>query len=171
MTDFSQRASLLRPRKSKQLSILVGCLCFAWGGVLMLRQHDNVGYLCLGFFGVGACVMAANMLPQSAYLKIESDGFIVCNLFRRRRTRWLDVAEFGVFKLRGKSMVGWNYAGSYVGPAKLRSFNKGLTGYEAALPDTYGLKAHELADVLEGARAGCSTTESSASLLNGKTVW
>jgi hypothetical protein len=45
-------------------------------------------------------------------------------------------------------MVMFNYVKSYQRTPKLRSFNTALTGFEAGIPDSYGLRHEDLADLL-----------------------
>ena len=50
-------------------------------------------------------------------------------------------------------MVMFNYAESYQHSPKLRAFNTELTGFEAAIPDSYGLRHEDLADLLNRYKA------------------
>lgn len=42
-------------------------------------------------------------------------------------------------------MVGFDFVDGYRGSDRLRGINRNLSGFQAALPDTYGLKAAALA--------------------------
>ena len=42
-------------------------------------------------------------------------------------------------------MVGWNYSPEFSKSQRLRRVNTALAGTEAALPDTHGMSAEELA--------------------------
>jgi hypothetical protein len=52
-----------------------------------IAQHDAgvIGWLCVLFFGLGAVVFAAQFAPGACYLRIRSDGFRFCSLFRKSR--------------------------------------------------------------------------------------
>ena len=50
-------------------------------------------------------------------------------------------------------MVMFNYAESYQGALAVRRINAALTGFEAALPDSYGLRPEELADLMNSYKA------------------
>jgi hypothetical protein len=86
--------------------------------------------------------------PRSSYLTIEDGGFKYCSLFRHHMIQWSDVSRFGVLAVPGKTMVGFNYSASYGRAPKARAISVALSGFEAALPDTYGLTAEELARLL-----------------------
>jgi hypothetical protein len=169
MLDIAQVPILLRPSRTKQVALLVICLAFTVGGALMARGGEKLGYFCSLFFGLGFCLLVANMSPNAAYLRIEQDGFTVCSLFRARTVPWSAVEEFGTFQLKSTRMVAWNYVSSYKTKAGLRGLNRGLTGFEAALPDTYGFKATDLAEQMEALRVRYSQgRDSSVVLLNGQ---
>lgn len=46
-------------------------------------------------------------------------------------------------------MVGWNYAPGSKAKGRMCGFTKAVSGYEAGLPDTYGLKLEQLVEALE----------------------
>jgi len=50
-------------------------------------------------------------------------------------------------------MVMFNYVESYSRSPKLRRFNTEITGFEAAIPDSYGLRHEDLADLLNRYKA------------------
>lgn len=94
------------------------------------------------------------MLPGASYLKIMNDGFEFSALYPRHLVRWKDVEEFAVMthKYLGlitvNKMVGWNYVPGSGNRHAGRSFNKAITGIEAGLPDTYGLKVDDLLAIM-----------------------
>lgn len=45
-------------------------------------------------------------------------------------------------------MVGFNYSAEYRRAPKARAVSKALAGFEGGLPDTYGFRAKELAQIL-----------------------
>jgi len=45
-----------------------------------------------------------------------------------------------------------NFTPDFVTTGHARTIAQSLSGYEAALPDTYGMKAQELADLMECVR-------------------
>ena len=111
-----------------------------------------VGWASIVFFGMCAMLIPLQFLPGASYLHLASEGFTYCNAFRAHTVRWEDVQEFGVMRVQHNRFVGWNYTPDYQARAALRSFSKSIAGYEACLPDTYGLKVEKLAEVLETLR-------------------
>ncbi|MFN8005874.1 MAG: hypothetical protein U0V70_02355 [Terriglobia bacterium] len=144
---------LLRPRALKFIVLAIFSFGLFWVGVWMIRDGDAWGWLCAGFFGLCFLVFMALMHPKASYLELTPEGFTICSLFRAQSFRWADVAKFEVGLTMGKKMVMFNFVESYSRSPKLRSLSSGLTGFEAGLPDSYGLKYEELAELMNQFRA------------------
>jgi hypothetical protein len=142
----------LRPSRRKMAVLFVLCLLFVLGGIFMIRHGDKWGYLCCGVFGLGLPVFGLQFHPQAAYLHLAPEGFTICCLFRAYTVRWGDVRKFGVVTIALNKMVGLNFRPEYVASGRARGISKELSGYEGALPDTYGMKVQELVDLMERLR-------------------
>ncbi len=118
----------------------------------MVRDGKLMGYFCGGFFALGLPVFALQFHPKAAYLHLAPDGFTFCSLFRAHTVRWTHVGEFAVICVGPNRMVAWNFTPDYPATGRARAISKSLSGYEAALPNTYGMKPHELADLLDSLR-------------------
>ena len=129
--------------------MLVGSLLFVAAGFWMLSDSPVTSYLSIVFFGLCTLVFGISLLPNSSYLRLAREGFTVCSMFRSRFIDWRHVGEFGVTRIGLKNMVGWNPSHS---PSNLGKANKAMCGYASALPDTYGMKAEDLADLLNRLR-------------------
>jgi len=152
LTELTPLPIVLRPRRTKLLLLLVVCLAFVAAGWMMVRDGEKMGYVCSALFVLGGLVFAVNLHPSAAYLRLEETGFTFCNLFRAHTVLWRDVRNFDVWKTRGNRMVTWNFVASYCGGGRARSLSRAVSGFDAGLPDTYGLKAAELADVMNTLR-------------------
>ena len=141
----------LHPKRSKMLLLFLLCSAFTAGGILMIRDGAKAGWFVAGFFSLGILVPLLQLFPKSSFLTVDEDGIEFAGLFRKCRLKWRDISEFGVYSRKSIGIgmtVGINYSGSYERYPKLRAANKALVGFEAALPDTYGLPAAELASLL-----------------------
>lgn len=114
----------------------------------MIGDGDRLGWLEIFFFGSGFIVFCVSMLPGSAYLKLDSNSFTFCSLFRPHTLRWDEVEAFGVTTIALRKMVAFNFSELHGGHRRMRKISSVLSGYEAALPDTYGRKAEELAALM-----------------------
>ena len=132
------------------LLMLLGSLVFVAAGIWMLPDYPVSGYLSITFFGLCALIFCVNLLPHSSYLRLTCEGFTVCSTFRSRSIEWRHVGTFGVTRIgTRKMMVGWDPSHSV---SKLGNANKVMCGYASALPDSYGMKAEELAELLNRLR-------------------
>jgi len=144
----TDRTILLRPKLTKWLVIALGSLAFVLIGIWMVRSRERFGWLGIVFFGLCLSVSLICILPKASYLQLTPDGFTICSLFRAHTIRWEDVTGFGVGRVFTTKMVMFNYVESYRRSPKLRLLNTELTGFEAAMPDSYGLRHEDLADLL-----------------------
>ena len=145
----------LRPPLYKAFVLLAVCCGFVAVGVWMVKSGEEMGYLCAGFFGLGIPVSLVQMLPGSTGLRIDASGFTVTNLYRKWAVPFSDIQEFFVVVLpasrrRGvlNEMVGFNYVPGYDRARAGRALAQALANCEGALPDTYGMKAREMVDLL-----------------------
>jgi hypothetical protein len=127
------------------LPMLLGALVFVAVGVWVVSFEPVIGYLSIGFFGLCAVAFGVNLLPNSSYLRLTREGSTVCTMFRSRSGAWREVNKFGVNRIGVRNIVGW--APSH--PAsKFDNTARVITGYASTLPETYGLTAEELAELL-----------------------
>jgi hypothetical protein len=141
-------AVTLYPSRKKWLLVLVGSALFAVGGFWMIKTGDGRGWLVLIFFGLAAVVAAAAMLPGAGGLALDRDGFEATNLFRRHRTLWQDSTGFQAARIPPARQMWVVYDDVTQSTRSIAKFNVGIVGRNAALPDTYGLSADDLAQLM-----------------------
>src|SRR5262249_49776750 len=90
--------------------------------------------------------------PRSSFLTLTPDGLTVASLFKQHFVPWSHVQEFVPARIGPNKVVGWNYTSEYRGQANLRRFNVATSGVEGGLPDTYGMSAEALCDMLNELR-------------------
>jgi hypothetical protein len=129
------------------------CATFVAMGLWFARSHRWIGYPLAGLFGLGIPVAIIMLLPGSTYLRIKEDGLTINNLFRKRLFPWDVIDEFLVVELKRRgvnvgTIVGFNFVQSYERFTSGRRFAKAVNQCEVALPDDYGMKVEELAELL-----------------------
>jgi len=159
---------LFHPSRVKWVGVFFLSLAFMLAGVWILdNAHSfmdrSMAWLCIVFFGLGYAVATVSLIPSSSYLLIDGEGIRYCSLWRGRSYRWSDIETFGVAEIQMMNhglrqrhrMVGFTFSATYHGQGKLKSLRElstKLSGYEAALPDTYGWDCQKLADYLNQQR-------------------
>lgn len=148
---------VLHPSRRKHVLFLGLSLVFVGTGLAMGLSggaRSGIGWFSVAFFGLGALTFAANLIPGSSCLVLETEGFSARTLWRNQFVPWEAVEEFGVIVIAGNQMVAWTFAPGRpeAATASARS-SYAFCGYHASLPDTYGMDAGELALVMEAWRA------------------
>ena len=146
------RPVTLYPSRRKWLLVLAGCAVFTAGGIAMVRSGDQTGWFVLAFFGLGAIVAGVAMLPGAGRLTFDRDGFEAKTLFRSHRARWADATGFIAVGIPPSMQRMVCYDDASVIPGALASANVAITGRNAALNDTFGLSADDLAQLMIGWR-------------------
>jgi hypothetical protein len=142
---------VLRPSKKKLIWFLLVSLAFVAVGLQMISHGEFLGgWLGVLFFGSGGVVFGIQLVPGASYLRISSEGFAVCTLFRRHPiVSWKEASAFRVALVppRRTKMVLYDRA-SGAPQRAARRINQFLVGADEGLPDTYGMKPQDLADFL-----------------------
>ena len=150
-----QNEVVLRPSRWKLAVQSAAALVFVAAGVVTIAKGAGLaGVLATLFFALCAAVFLAQLAPGASYLLITPEGFSFCTLFRKSAfMRWDDVGEFRAVRLPpfGRKIVMFDTGGSSM--RGLRALNRALAGASAGLPDTYGMKARELAETMNTWRA------------------
>jgi hypothetical protein len=129
-----------------------GSSVFVSIGLWLLPRDSFNFFACIIFFGLCASVGLVGLLPNSSYLTLTEQGFQFASLFRKHFVAWSNVRLFVPVKIQFHSMVGWNYSPDFQEWKRLRGVNTAIAGVQAALPDTYGMPAEQLADLMNQLR-------------------
>ncbi len=135
----------LTPSKKKALLLALISLAFLAIGWQMVEKQVLIGQVLVVFFGIGTVVSLFPLIPGSFYLKLTNEGFEVCKCFRKSFTRWDEVGNFTVSYTSTSKFVVFNYTDR---SRKKARTSQALAGFDAALPDSFGLKVEELADLM-----------------------
>lgn len=147
---------VLHRDKGRAALYLSVCLAFVIIGVTQVAGHkaNMVGWSCVLFFGICAAVFLVQFFPDASYLRLRSDGFIFCSLFRKSPLiLWRDVSDFRVVRLppTGKALVVFDWRAA---PNRsVRKLNRQLVDATDGLPDTYGLQPEQLAAYMNAWRS------------------
>jgi len=137
-----------------------GSALFTAGGVWMIFDaassdlyHRTIGILTVIFFGVGILISVIQLLPGAGWLRLDENGFEATSFFfRRQRYRWTDSSDFSDFS----DFSAWGIPLAIVvfralkrGPGVLKKVSASVTGgRNCSLPDTYGMRACDLARLM-----------------------
>jgi hypothetical protein len=138
----------LAPSRLKWVLILLGCAGFVAIGILLMPKSEAMTWFAIVFFGVGTAVALVMLMPGAGGMKLDGAAFEFTSLFRSHSVPWRDATGFmaGTIPRAGKMMVFFDDARAR-GKA-LGQLNVSMTGRNAAVPDTYGLSADDLASLM-----------------------
>lgn len=144
---------LLPSRRRAILGLLFATLL----GALGLRiQHPVGAAFFVGISAVGLLSYGTQLIPSLAYLRLTQDGFSYRFGRRRGSVQWLEVDRFDVRDVPGwysrLKFVEWTYARQYKELPSTEGRRYTFGGGSGVLPDTYGMKAEELVDLMNGLR-------------------
>ncbi len=105
-------------------------------------------WLAFLFFSICSIIFILQLVPGSSYLKINAEGIETVTLFRKSFIPWNAIKEMGVLRMNMQTMIGINFSPKYIKAEKGKMLSRNLSGWEGALPSTYGMKADKLVELL-----------------------
>lgn len=138
----------LYPSRRRWLLMVVGCLLFAVG-VWVTGNGNWNSWLGVGFFTFGAIISGIMMLHGAASLTLDAQGFAMTNLYRGNRWQWQDAAGFEAETLPRSWQKFVAFDNAKMQNSTWARINHALfSKHNAALGDTYGLSAVDLAKLM-----------------------
>lgn len=137
----------LFPSRTKWWVMIIGGGAFAVG--TLVNFGGSTGAMSIAALtGCFAAIGAIMLLPGANALRLDAQGFQVVHFFGSKRFRWSEVSDFGVCSLgQSGEVVAFKAAA-----ARLNIWEKvngALLGDKNAyLPDTYGMTAEDLAQLM-----------------------
>ena len=111
------------------------------------------GIFVTATFGFGTMIGVTMLLPGASSLRLDGDGFEITKLFfLRQRYSWLDVSDFVVWGMFSNRMVVFKAEKPRLGVYERISAAMAGGGRNGYLPDTYGMAADDLAQLVTGWR-------------------
>lgn len=143
-----EEIKILRPNPIKTIAFLIVGALFVVIGFYLMEENPFMAWIAIIFFGSGVIVFAIQLMPDSSILKLSNDGFEVKNLFKSDFTKWSDVNQFRVGYAGQTKMVMFDFSRDHKKHNVGKKVAKFLSGNEGALPETYGMKAKDLSELM-----------------------
>ncbi|MFT3726131.1 MAG: hypothetical protein QM773_21400 [Hyphomonadaceae bacterium] len=139
----------LRPDRLRWLVVFLICAGFVAIALWLGPEKDPLLFWGGGgFFLLGALIAVPSMLGVGSNLKLDRKGFACRTLFRTFRREWRDCSVFYPVRIGMRKFVGFSTPQDEAAHPGLSSFNRTTVGASGMLPDTFGLSADGLADLL-----------------------
>lgn len=136
------------PSPEKWLKLTLGSALFTAIGIAMMLKAAPFGIFVTASFGVGTMIGITMLLPGANSLRLDGDGFEITKFFfLRQRYSWLNVSDFVVWGMFQNRMVVFKAEKPRLGVYERinAAMAGGRNGY---LPDTYGMSAAELVQLM-----------------------
>lgn len=143
---------VLVERRSRSARLLVTCLVLVAGSLLTVATNGPAaGWIGLVFFLPCTGVFMFNLVKPPRLI-LTREGFRFINLWRKSALfEWHRARDFHPFSVAwGTTLIAFTYDGDAARwHGLLARANRALSDGNAALPTTYGMKPHDLANLLE----------------------
>ncbi len=145
---------MLKPDRLRWLLVFLIAIGFVaiaiWLGP---EQQPVVFWGAGGFFLVCALIAAPLMFGVGANLALDRDGFVCRTLFRSFRREWRECSAFYPVRVGFRQFVGFTTQQDETANPQLAAANRAMIGASGMLPDTFGLDADGLSDLMNRFRA------------------
>lgn len=135
------------PNRAKLVLFAVGCSVGAMFGVWLCTLAPILGGLFAAMCGLVLVGVAIQLLPNSSYLEIRSDGFTMRGFYRDHSYRWEDIQAFFPISIHGNRMTAVTFTPEFAGHVWGRNLSQAMAGCDGAIPE-YGVPADKMADIL-----------------------
>lgn len=144
----------LKPDRVRWLFVFLVSVGFVTIAVWLGPERDPVLFWGAGgFFLLCALIAAPLMFGVGSNLKLDRQGFACRTLFRTFRREWRDCSVFFPVSAGLRKFVGFSTPQDESTHPALMAFNRGVVGASGMLPDTFGLSADSLSDLMNRFRA------------------
>lgn len=145
---------ILHPSRPRAILYLLFCTLLGAFGVQI--EHPVGAAFFVAFSAIGLLVFGMQLVPALAYLRLTQEGFSYRFGRRRGSVRWSEVDRFDVREALGwytrLKFVEWIYVRRYEELPSATGRRYSFGGGSGVLPDTYGMKAEALVELMNGLR-------------------
>ena len=144
----------LKPNRLSWLFIFLISAAFVAIAVWIGPEEDpTLFWFAGGFFLLCALISTPLMLGVGSRLILERDSFTCRTLFRSFTRQWRECSDFHPVYAGLRRYVGFTTQQDEAAHPNLAAVNRALVGASGMLPETFGISAEELADLMNGFRA------------------
>lgn len=138
------------PKKWQMCLFVAGSFVLV-GISMILMNGDFLSWFVTLFFMLVAGVALLQLFGTGSYLELDADTFTVTNIGRRTTERWEDCANFKAYRISRVEQVAYDRVRDV--DTHLGEMNRSISGRSSGLPDTFGMSARDLADLMNAYQA------------------
>lgn len=144
-TIGSHRVLHADPKKWR-LVATIGGVFVAIGIAMLIIEGDFLAWFVTLFFLLVAGVGLVQLFGVGSHLELNADTFVVTNFGRRTTERWDECANFNAYRISRVEQVAYDRARDV--DTHMGEMNRSISGRSSGLPDTFGMEAVKLADLM-----------------------
>jgi hypothetical protein len=138
----------LKPDRLRWLLVFAICVGFVAISLWIGPSDPMMFYGAGGFFLLCGLVAVPLMVGVGSSLELDREGFACRTLFRTFRRRWRDCSAFHPVTTGLRKYVGFSSQEDEAAHPRMAPASRAVIGATGMLPETYGLSADELADLM-----------------------
>lgn len=135
---------IFRASRKKAAFLLLLSICLVVLGIFVTTEKPILGWLSIGFFGLGIPASIFMMLTNSSYLKLDHEGFEIVAMSRKFKAKWTEVEVFETGEIYGNKVISIVYSHQYNKQQTGRAIASALSGMEGAIADHYVVPIEEI---------------------------
>lgn len=141
----------LRAKKLKYIIILLILLLFLIIGIMLVLDGELIGWALVIFLGTFAFLDGMVLCSSYPYAVLTPEGYTICGTLRSSSAKWTDFKD---------ARARWHYIGravmvKYSESCKGSALGKAVRALSfdlAVIPETFGLKAEDFAELMNKMR-------------------
>jgi hypothetical protein len=145
---MKEETKILKPKRLKTIGLLLICILFVIAGIFLIEKNSFRAWLGIIFFSLCMVLFVIQLIPNSSHLKLTKNGFEIRSLFKSNYTKWSDVEVFKTGYVGQNKMVMFDFSKEHKKHNIGKKIAKFLASNEGSLPNTYGMKATDLAELM-----------------------
>ena len=150
LTAGDYRILYADPKKWQMCLFVAGSFVLI-GISMILMNGDFLSWFVTLFFLLVAGVALLQLFGTGSYLELDADTFTVTNIGRRTTERWEDCANFTAYRISRVEQVAYDRVRDV--DTHLGEMNRSISGRSSGLPDTFGMTASDLAELMNAYQA------------------
>lgn len=142
-----KQEKIFEPCPAKLLLAVVGCGLFVLAGLVIGSTHPWLTKATVLLFGAFGVIGLVKLVKGKGLLRLDQNGFEFDGLFVRHRYRWKDIESISMMKVRGVSVLAFNFRKGHPRRSEFwRSFTG--SGMDGTLGNAYTVPLNDVCDTM-----------------------
>lgn len=134
------------PCPGKLLLAVVGCGLFVLVGLSIGSANPLLDRATVLVFGVLGVIGLVKLMKGKGLLRLDQNGFEFDGVFKRHRYRWMDIESISMVKIRGVSVIAFNFR---KGDPRRSQISRSLAGMDGRLGNAYTVPLNEVCETMK----------------------